>query len=109
MEQEEKKEEIDEEIEVKSVAEKPERIRTPDFSSHYSNGVVIANTQFDIQLIFGHMTFEPNQKFVVNEHTIITSPAHAKSLFELLGHRLKDWETNFGKIELRKKALPSKD
>jgi len=105
MEPQDKTDEINEGIEITAASGKPQRVRTPDFVTRYANGVIIVNTQFDIQLIFGHMTFEPNEKFVVNEHTLLTmSPAHAKSLFELLGSRLMDWEKNFGKIELKKKS-----
>jgi len=107
MEQEEKKEQPDEEIEeVKSASERPERTRTSDFISRYTNGVTIVNTQFDIQLLFGRMTLETNGKFVVHEDTmIVMSPAHAKSLHDLLGRRIQDWENLFGKIELRKKPI----
>ena len=100
MEQEEKKIE-----ETESEPEKPERVRPPDCVTRYSNSLTIVNTQFDLQFLFGQLLFQPNGKFVVNEHSIIAmSPAHAKSTYELLGRRLKDWENTFGKIELKKKG-----
>ena len=99
VEQEEKKIE-----EAESETQKPERVRTPDCTFRYANSLTIVNTQFDLQFLFGQLVFEPDRKFVVSKHSIISmSPAHAKSTYELLGCRLKDWENAFGKIELKKK------
>ena len=104
MEQEEKKTEI-----VEPEPEKPERVRALDCIFRYANSVTIVNTQFDLQFLFGQLIFEPDRKFIINEHSIISmSPAHAKSLYELLGRRIKDWENAFGKIELKKRGEPKK-
>lgn len=81
--------------------------RGDDFVSRYANGVTIINTQFDLQLIFGQLTCQPDRAFAVQEHTLITmTPSHAKSLYELLGKRLQDWEQSFGTIQLLKTRNP---
>jgi len=55
--------------------------------------------------MFGQLTFQPDRTFVIREHTVIAmTPSHAKSLFELLEQRLKDWEKSYGVIELKKRA-----
>jgi hypothetical protein len=94
---------------AKSEPEKPERVRTPDCVFRYANNITIVNTQFDLQFLFGQLVFETNSKLVINEHAVIAmSPAHAKSVHELLGRRLRDWENSFGKIELKRKGEPKK-
>ena len=90
---------------VPKKAAPPRRERSHDFVSRYTNGATIVNTQFDLQLIFGQLVFQPDMTFVVQEHTLVAmAPAHAKSLYELLGQRLKDWEKSYGPIQLKRAA-----
>jgi hypothetical protein len=69
----------------------------PSLDPVYSNRIQIAYKEDELTFIFLHEIPGINQARA--KAIVSISPRHAKSLLEVLGNSIKDYEGKFGKIE----------
>lgn len=76
-----------------AVKDLPHR-RHEQFASIYTSTVGLAGTFFDVALIFGDPTFDPEQRSVYVEDRILIKMSweHAKALAESLAKAVSDYE-----------------
>lgn len=69
----------------------------PTLDPVYSNRIQIAYKEDEVTFVFLHEIPGLNQARA--KAIVSISPRHAKSLLEVLGNSLRDYESKFGKIE----------
>ena len=77
--------------------------RKDGFNKTYCTRAMIINTEFDFRAIFANekMKDEEDNEFVIGEAMTIFTPTAAKEFHKDLGRAIKDYESEFGKIEQR--------
>jgi len=73
--------------------------QSPKYVTVYANQVQMANTPWDIQMVFSSFQASGNGKVAIEElATIIMSPVHAKVMAKVLITQLRAYEAQFGVI-----------
>jgi hypothetical protein len=79
---------------------KPES-KTKDVPVVYANQVYMANTPWDIQMLFGSVrALNVGQAITEPLVSVIMSPAHAKAMSQILRHQIDNYERQFGPIQV---------
>ncbi|MDD1671463.1 MAG: DUF3467 domain-containing protein [Methanomicrobiales archaeon] len=76
----------------------------PNLDPVYSNRIQIAYKEDEVTFLFLHEI--PNTNQARAKAIVSISPRHAKSLLDVLGNSLRDYEGKFGKIEPSQGAQP---
>jgi hypothetical protein len=81
-------------------------VRVKDTEQFYSNEIGINvnpnEFTFDFKCLSRFQDIAEHDVLMVRHNLIILSPNHAKSMYDLLGQVLKNYEKNFGKINKTK-------
>ena len=73
----------------------------PDFLRRYINQTVVLISPFDIQMVVGEIIQATEEKMQILAHAHLTmSPEHAKALYDLLGVKIKEFESKYRKVGL---------
>jgi len=82
-------------------------VRSADFKTVYTNFAQAAFTPWDMRIIFSLVgEHEIDNVGIIEQATVVMSPALTKALVNLLNHNIKQYESVNGEIKIPLSALP---
>lgn len=90
------------EDERQTLTETPEKRRSSDFKSYYTNYASVSSTPMDIRITFSDFVKDERDKLLITEvASIAMSPQMAKALAQILTANVVRFETTHGEINMK--------